>query len=84
MMIVDGIDDVLIDDGSTSAIINPPFHQQSSFMYSSIVNQTHLAQNQVLIILSLRPRHYHSDNVALAGSVFRRLRRLFSLTGFFE
>ncbi len=35
------MDDVIIVDGGTSAITNPPFHQHSTFMYSSIIIQTH-------------------------------------------
>jgi len=37
------MDDLIIDDGGTSAIINPPFHQKSTIMYSSLINQTQLA-----------------------------------------
>jgi len=39
------MDDGIIDDGGTSAIINQPLHQNSTIMYSSIIIQTQLAQN---------------------------------------
>jgi hypothetical protein len=36
VLIFDVMGDVFIDDGGTSAIINPPFPQKSTLMYSSI------------------------------------------------
>jgi hypothetical protein len=46
VLIFDVMDDFIIGDGGTSAIINPPFHQKSTIMYSSIVNQSKSEKSQ--------------------------------------